>query len=240
MAKRTRNTGLRPADATERLRKCGTAQVLIELFDNARRAGANRIDVRVKVRSGGARIEVADDGRGCAEPEELLQPGRSGWRNAGAAAERPGGRGCQCLYDRNAAAESRTIGRADARDGWKRGEHAWRCNLGALEFGTGTVNAEPGRLDRAVGFSVAFDAPEDEHEARRMVRDAARFLSTEVRLDGTMCSQRPYTSGCASTAIEDGYRFGIIPRAAGSGPDLSLHGRLVCAFLPSVDTLEGA
>ncbi len=93
MAKRTKNTAERPGDAIERLRKCETAQVLIELLDNARRAGANRIDVRVSARGGGSRIEVADDGHGCSDPDELLQPGRSGWRNPGIAAERPGGRG---------------------------------------------------------------------------------------------------------------------------------------------------
>ena len=205
--------------------------MLVELLDNARRAGANRIDVRVSERAGGSRVEVADDGHGAAEARPLLAAGTTAWRSQAIDVEHPKGRGLHCLYTRNAVIETRAAEAA--------GDEGWRAPVGALNFATGSVDPEPSANQRKAGLTVAFDAKENQHEVQYMVGQAARFLPTEVALEGTLCSQSRFTGGSASTVVSSDYLFGIIPRAVGTDADLSLHGRLVRASLPSVETLEG-
>src|SRR3546814_2735974 len=51
--------------------------VLNELFQNARRAGAGRIEVHVRDHEGGSSLHIADDGRGVDDPASFVTLGRS-------------------------------------------------------------------------------------------------------------------------------------------------------------------
>ena len=102
------------------------ADIFTELLQNARRAGARRLDVTTEriAKHGGADIRVADDGDGIADPAVLLSFGETGWAGA-ARREDPAGmgvyalarRGCiVSLRPRRAVGEPRTrlARRADA------------------------------------------------------------------------------------------------------------------------------
>ena len=145
--------------------------------------------------------------------------------------EHPTGRGFQCLYARNAVIESRTADEAAAE--------GWRAAVGPLNFATASVDPEAGTSNGKPGLTVAFDANEKTNEVRYMVQQSARFVPTDVTLEGTRCDQYRFTGASASRSATGNYLFGIIPRSTGTGPDLSLHGRLVRGSLPIIETLEG-
>ena len=68
-------------------------QTLAELFQNARRSGATRVDVR----SAGNVITVTDDGNGIKDPAALLAFGQSAWNNQTIRKEDPAGMGIYSL-----------------------------------------------------------------------------------------------------------------------------------------------
>src|SRR3546814_11549661 len=75
--------------------------VLNELFQNARRAGAGRIEVHVRDHEGGSSLHIADDGRGVDDPASFVTLGRSGWSDEIAQSEEIGRASCRervCTY----------------------------------------------------------------------------------------------------------------------------------------------
>ena len=53
--------------------------ILGELLQNSRRAGASRIDIACCADHDGARLTLADDGTGVADPQTMIALGDSGW-----------------------------------------------------------------------------------------------------------------------------------------------------------------
>ena len=71
--------------------------LVTELLQNARRAGATRIDITHDASA--QRLCVADDGHGIADFQKLLTFNESGWDEATSDQERPFGIGfSKCLY----------------------------------------------------------------------------------------------------------------------------------------------
>ena len=70
-----------------------TVETLNELFQNARRAGATRVDVTIA----DGEVRVADDGEGITQPAALLAFGQSHWDSAPAQREDPAGIGVYAL-----------------------------------------------------------------------------------------------------------------------------------------------
>ncbi|WP_404478601.1 hypothetical protein [Novosphingobium sp. BL-52-GroH] len=67
--------------------------VLAELVQNARRAGAGRVDIDVVEHSGSSHVRVRNDGAGIADTAVLLALGRSGWSTKLGQREDPAGMG---------------------------------------------------------------------------------------------------------------------------------------------------
>ena len=87
-----------------------------EIYQNARRAGAEHIVVTVDR----DRMQITDDGRGIADPGLLLSFGQSGWN---AADEDPAGMGIYSLAQSGAEVASKPLG-----------EPGWRCTLEPEHF----------------------------------------------------------------------------------------------------------
>ncbi|MDO5622606.1 MAG: hypothetical protein Q4G24_14190 [Paracoccus sp. (in: a-proteobacteria)] len=67
-------------DKVGRLFNASLDDILNELLQNARRAGATRVAVdQIDDPQFGAAIRVADDGPGLDDPQSLFSLGRSGW-----------------------------------------------------------------------------------------------------------------------------------------------------------------
>ena len=79
----------------------GTARdSLVELLQNARRAGAGRVSVDIVAEAEGARLVVRDDVVGVADPALLFALGASGWDDAILVREDPAGMGVFSLAGR--------------------------------------------------------------------------------------------------------------------------------------------
>ncbi len=78
-------------DQVARLFDATPAQILVELLQNARQAGATAVDVTISNDTG--RISVTDDGCGVTDPKVLLSFGRNGWNDEVVDAENPAGVG---------------------------------------------------------------------------------------------------------------------------------------------------
>ena len=99
--------------------------VLNELFQNARRAGAQRIDVDLGEHEGKDALFIADDGVGIDDPAAFVTLGRSGWSVQIARREDPAGMGVFSLAGKRVTVRSFSKA-ADAgwtvtipEDGWQ-------------------------------------------------------------------------------------------------------------------------
>ena len=105
-----------------KLFNAGLGDIFAELFQNARRAGAGRIDVTVeRIPSqfeGDRLVTVIDDGAGIADPAVLLSFGESGWDAGTAEREDAAGMGLLSLARRGCVVRSRV--RCEAtQPGWR-------------------------------------------------------------------------------------------------------------------------
>lgn len=143
-------------DKVSRLFDGSVDQILLELYQNAQRAGARRVRVWTEQKGDVILVTVADDGHGCPDPAVTLAFGRSAWPAGWAAAGEPAGMG---LY---ALARTRTTLRSIPTDEKRR---PWRVDLGPEHF-AGRADAvirdltpsEAAAMSRS-GMSVTFETP---------------------------------------------------------------------------------
>lgn len=89
--------------------------VVCELFQNARRAGAKDIAVTIIDAGDASYLQVVDDGHGIADPASMVTLGRSGWSDDTRRAEDPAGMGVFSLAGRDVII--RSYSQPD-RQGW--------------------------------------------------------------------------------------------------------------------------
>ncbi|MFC3216087.1 ATP-binding protein [Novosphingobium panipatense] len=99
----TINSQVDPAAVTRvtRLFNNTLGDILSELIQNARRAGASAVDLKVIDADGTAFLAIADDGAGIEDPSVILALGRSGWGDEIARREDPAGMGVFSLAGRD-------------------------------------------------------------------------------------------------------------------------------------------
>lgn len=91
------------------------ADVLNELFQNARRAGSRRIDIALSENEGAPALYITDDGTGIDDPVSFVTLGHSGWRNDIARREDPAGMGVFSLAGKRVTVRSFS---KTANQGW--------------------------------------------------------------------------------------------------------------------------
>lgn len=88
---------------------------IIELLQNARRAGAQRVEIT----NDGGLVTIQDDGRGIGDFQKLLDLGGSGWDEQLEASEDPAGVGIFCLAPRHVTIRSNGRMAAINKEGWR-------------------------------------------------------------------------------------------------------------------------
>ena len=241
------------ADSVERVSRffdASLGQTLDELFQNARRAGATRIDVDVDA---DGRLRVADDGSGIEDPRVVLCFGQSDWKTPAARNEDPAGMG---LY---ALARTRTTIRSRPRAG-----RAWEVELGP-EHWEGRETAAVTAIDAGdgSGTEVRFEPPGDDGRgvsppgtddvdgrrqwARTAVETAARYLPVTVTYAGKACRQEDFLQDAVRVTRWEGIRIGVyrhnrsgagpVPGGLIDGRPINFHGMRAAAPLPHVEGL---
>ena len=158
---------------------------VIEILQNARRAGATEVEI---VNQGGY-VTVRDNGIGIEDFAKLLDLGGSGWEDAFESSEDPAGVGIFCLAPREVTIRSRGMMATISGEGW----------TGAPV----TVLADPDAIETT---ELRF---EDESWSQMPVERNAVFTGLKVMLDDQPCPQASFVSDQAADCPELGCRVEV-------------------------------
>ena len=204
--------------------------ILNELLQNARRAGASGVDVDAMPVENGLRVTIADDGCGIDDPARVLALGASRWDAAVANGEDPAGMGIFSLAGKPATIESRT---ENATTGW------------AIEI---PADAWTGERDIAVrdteiarGTSIHFDVEGiNDGTLEHELTEAAKFFPLPVRFHGKEKPRQDFLAGAHHIENWNGSRIGIFKgRPYHRTPTVNFHGLTLFAKLFIVSQIDG-
>ena len=235
------------------------AEILAEILQNSRRAGATR--VRIAVATPAARpdetatetgetpltVTITDDGAGIADPAVLLSFGENGWDDATVRREDAAGFGFASLARRNCAVSSRP------RSPNAQMSPGWRVTLVPEHF-LGEADAEVCADDGAPfphGTAISFQAIESAAAIRNAAENAARHYPLPVVFedrtedDTAMPEELPRRAFLDGTIHAEQWRglvFGVFRnrRSGYRDPDLNFFGLTLTVGLPTVETVHGA
>lgn len=159
---------------------------VIEILQNARRAGATQVNI-TNLPDG--MVRVRDNGQGIEDFEKLLDLGGSGWENALESSEDPAGVGLFCLAPRAVAIRSKGRQVTIADSGW-----------------TGEPMAIEDDPEPIEGTELRF---QDEPWTSGAVDRNAVFTGLQVTVDGNACPQEEFCSDQAAHHPEQGCRIEV-------------------------------
>ena len=187
-----------------RLFNASLDDIVAELLQNARRAGARRVsfsqftDLEL-----GDVISVADNGPGIEAPTHLFELGGSGWDRQTCASEDAAGMGFFALAGRDIRVIVQKAG--DTR--------SWILRAGSGSFsGRQAIKAAPGPADHK-GVTVLFAAKPHENIVPAANR-AAKFCPVVVDVEGVEVEREDYLSNAIHIEEWRGIRIGVFKGAA--------------------------
>lgn len=200
--------------------------ILNELFQNARRAGAGQVDVDLGELEGEPALVITDDGIGIDDPASFVTLGQSGWNPDIADREDPAGMGVFSLAGRRVTVRSfsRTANAGWTvtipSDGWEGGA-ALPVGISSIRQGKqiiiAMVDAWLANLDSAV-------------------QAAAKHFPLPVRFDGEVLLREDFLEGAHRVEEWNGCRIGIFRNTydVASDPRINFHGVKVPCRMPSI------
>ena len=201
-----------------------THDIMNELLQNARRAGASRVDVTTGIWT----IKVSDDGAGIADPTAILAFGQTGWDDPDALSENPAGMG---IYSLARCERVEIVSRT-------KDSGAWKINLTPAHF-VGDIEAPVVFLpegEAPIGTSVTFTTGPTE---ARTLRGFARHYPLPVTVDGEEAEREDFLHAAIHTEEWRGVRIGVYEGSVRGR--MNFHGVVVeHPNLPVVDGIEGA
>ena len=186
------------------------ADIFSELLQNARRAGANRVNVDTEGlperEGGGIRVTVTDDGTGVGDAAVLLSFGETGWDETTARNEDAAGMGLASLARRGC--------RVSSRQAVSKGVPApgWRVALTPAHF-LGEENAIPLPDNNAPypnGTAVSFKGEETLDAIEGALARAALHYPLAVTFNGRPKDRRAFLDGTVHAEPWRGIMFGAV------------------------------
>ncbi len=236
-------------DRVPRMFSASIEDIVAETLQNARRAGASRVDIKVERPIPSAeqshRITICDDGAGIADPSVLLSYGQNGWTRDLVEREDAAGMGFLSLARIGCTVSSRPQSlNGRAHDGW-------RVQLETEHF-TGKAPATVSRCEQAPwphGTSIAFLIVDHVMDIRNAIADACRYYPLPVTLSGLPDSPPPgeplHRQDFLQNAIHqeswEGIRIGILTdgRRPCREPSINFHGHTIQTGLPHETSIGG-
>lgn len=200
--------------------------ILSELIQNARRAGASAVDLKVIEADETVFLAIADDGAGIEDPSVILALGRSGWGDDIARREDPAGMGVFSLAGRDV--EVRSCPRSTG-DGW-----SIRIASGDWESGA-PIAVTPCTHPFGTEIRVLIDEQWSK-SLETVAQRAARYCPLPVRLNGQDLPREEWLKGAETIVEQDGVRIGIYRNYLHRhfSPSINFHGVTVASLLPTV------
>lgn len=170
--------------------------VLAELIQNARRAGATAVRLQTTEAEDGPWLGIADDGKGISDPSVVLALGRSDWNDDVARREDPAGMGVFSLAGRRVIIRSRPC-------------TGWSIDIPPEAWEDGTP-IPVATFDGPVGTEIAFALDGAWATALdNAVRTATRHCPLQVVLNGEELKREDWLAGATAIFEEDGVRIGV-------------------------------
>jgi sulfur carrier protein ThiS len=168
--------------------------IIIELFQNARRAGATVVKVAVEPSHGGARISVHDNGRGVEDFSALLHLGKSNWDEGTKRREHPAGMGIYSLCASGVSIASGTE----------------RVSLNSIHF-SGASPATIETIEEPVeGTLFTFERKETGAHVAEVVKEVGVYAGVAVYLNGELVPAEDFLSKAVFTREVNGVVIGVM------------------------------
>lgn len=200
--------------------------ILAELLQNARRAGAGAVSIEM-IRDGDrSMLRVRDNGTGITDPRDFVTLGQSGWDRGIADREDPAGMGAFSLAGRRVEVRSRP---AQAPDGW-------RIVVNPDDWETSSPIAVE-RDEIAKGTTITFDLPEAwTNNLAGAITRAAAYYPLDVYFNGEPQPRRDWLKDAVHVEEWNGTRLGVIRagRTAARFHHVNFHGVTVPCPLPTI------
>ncbi|WP_313195197.1 hypothetical protein [Shinella zoogloeoides] len=182
-----------------RLFNASIDDILNELLQNARRAGATKVMIdQIEVPRFGQAIRIADDGAGLTDPRSLFSLGQSEWSTALSRSEDAAGMGFFSLANRGAIIISRQKGM----------EHAWTIAATPDAFhGREPVTVDVGP-DGHQGVTVIFPERKGENLAGAVLI-ASRHFPVPVIFNGEEMASSDFLDTADHIEVWNGIRIGV-------------------------------
>ncbi len=202
--------------------------ILTELLQNSRRAGASCIAITADLHADQPILTITDDGHGIADPSSILTLGRSDWSDDTRRREDPAGMGVFSLAGR--AVTIRSFSRPAAAgwradipaDGWDSGQPVNVC-ADAITGGTRIAFAMPKRWRLQIAQAVG---------------RVARHYPLPVSWNDTEVERRAWLADGVYIEEWNGSRIGVVREAPShyrrADPCLNFHGLTIGCELPVV------
>ena len=202
--------------------------IMPELFQNARRAGATRVEVETNEETG--IVTVRDDGGGISDYRAVLGFGQSEWTDSAVLDEDPAGMGLFSLARRRWDVTSR-----------RAGEEPWTVAIGPEHFDEG-ARATVYQADPATptGTTVRFGTDRI-YAAAHAARAAARFYPLSVVVDGEEADRSDFLLHAVRQESWRGLTFGVYreDRRANARTNINFHGVTIQhGQMPRIPTLD--
>ena len=205
--------------------------IVNELLQNARRAGATAIVISHTKADTGIHLTIADDGSGVANPAQMLALGDSGWNSAIAAREDPAGMGVFSLAGKDVTISSRATDQAIG----------WSANIRENEW-TGEADIPVVDESRPVGTTITVHVPlGGPAPLSKAVEEAAAHYPLPVTLNGVLAKQADFLEGAKFIGEWRGSRIGVFTGRPWSKDDtVNFHGLTVTKLLCEIkETFQG-
>ncbi|MFK0207941.1 hypothetical protein [Agrobacterium sp. NPDC090283] len=196
------------AEAIEKVGRLFNAaidDILNELLQNARRAGATKVVIdQIDGPRFGKAVRIADNGAGLEDPRSLFSLGHSGWSKALSSSEDAAGMGFFALANRGTTIIAQRKGTSDS----------WLIQASADAFhGKQPVNVGPGP-DNHKGVTVIVPETASENIAGA-VQHAARFYPVAVEFNGEIMPSSDFLGEAEHIEEWRGIRIGVFSRNPG-------------------------
>lgn len=236
-------------DRVPRMFSASIEDIIAETLQNARRAGATRVDIKVErpipTAEQSHRITICDDGAGIADPGVLLSYGQNGWTRDLVEREDAAGMGFLSLARIGCTVASRPQSlNGRAHDGW-------RVQLETEHF-TGKAPAAVSRCEQAPwphGTSITFLIVDHVMNIRNAIANACRYYPLPVTLSGLPDSPPPgeplprkdFLHDAIHQESWEGIRIGILTdsRRPYHEPVINFHGHTIQTGLPHETSIGG-
>lgn len=209
-----------------RLFNGSVTDILHELLQNARRAGASTVAVSTIGRAGDRLLHIVDDGHGIADPASIVTLGRSGWNETIARREDPAGMGVFSLAGRDVIIRS-----------WSQAAHqGWSAHIPASAWESSRpIAISPDPIGRGTAISIRMDSAWED-EVLPALSHVARHYPLPVTFDGERLEQTPWLDDAIYEERWNGCRIGVVKEhnRRGGADRLNFHGLTIPCWMPVV------